>query len=55
MTNPGCKHQSWKGTRHCAEMACSNYVEKCPEHSITRSEDGLCNFQAVETVEYTKE
>lgn len=25
---PTCKHPRWADTEHCAEMTCSNYIEK---------------------------
>ena len=31
-----CPHSEWYHG-HCAEMSCSNYVNKCPFHGIVQS------------------
>lgn len=37
-----CGHLEW-GKGHCADIACSNYIEKCPKHK-TAGGRGVCNI-----------
>jgi hypothetical protein len=43
MINLGCLHIKI-AYNHCAEMACRNYKEKCPLHSVTGSSTATCNL-----------
>lgn len=41
-----CKHSNYdKG--HCAEMGCSNYINRCPRHAMAHHEEDRCTREKV--------
>lgn len=42
-TNLGCIHKKW-AYNHCADMACRNYIQKCPLHGTAGSSTAACNL-----------
>lgn len=47
--NLGCIHKKFAYS-HCGEMACPNYVNKCPLHCMAGTSTATCNLERAKSL-----